>query len=101
MPHVELLQIGQQTEVGRKRRELVLADLKQRGFWSDHDRIASTSHIELIKLHQVRNFAWQRAKVVGVERESLHARHAEHVGRHLRQTNAIKLTMKTKTMCES
>jgi hypothetical protein len=28
VPHVELLQIGQQTELGRKRRELVAPDLK-------------------------------------------------------------------------
>jgi hypothetical protein len=42
LPHVETLQIGQQTELGRKRLELVSVDLKQRGFWSNHDPIAST-----------------------------------------------------------
>jgi hypothetical protein len=36
VPYVELLQIGQQTEFGRKRLELVVDDLKQHGFWSDH-----------------------------------------------------------------
>jgi hypothetical protein len=38
LPHVEPLQIGQQTEFGRKRLELVLADLKHRGFGSDQDQ---------------------------------------------------------------
>jgi hypothetical protein len=39
-PHVERLDIGQQTELGRKRRELVVGDLKeQRDAWSDHDPI--------------------------------------------------------------
>jgi hypothetical protein len=40
--HGKLLEIGQQTELGRKRLELVAVDLKQNGFWSDHDPIAST-----------------------------------------------------------
>jgi hypothetical protein len=41
VPHVEKLQIGKQTELGRKRHELVVGDLKQHGFWSGHDPIAS------------------------------------------------------------
>jgi hypothetical protein len=41
VPHVEPLEIGQQTELARKRREQVEADLKQHGFWSVHDPIAS------------------------------------------------------------
>jgi hypothetical protein len=42
VPHVKLLEIGQQTELGGKRRQLVAVDLKHHGFWSDHDPIAST-----------------------------------------------------------
>jgi hypothetical protein len=41
VPHEEPIEIGQHTELGRKRRELVAVDLKQHGFWSDHDLIAS------------------------------------------------------------
>ena len=54
------------------------------------------SHIEPLELGQVRNLARQRAKLVVRKQESLHVFHPEQLGRHLRQTHAIKLT----TMCE-
>ncbi len=98
MPHNELLEIGQQTQLGRKRRELVEADLKTTRQWS---RITiqslQASHIELHERGQVRNFARQRAKLVVVEPEVLHALHAEQLARHLRQSHVYQL----KTMCES
>jgi hypothetical protein len=94
---VELLEIGQQTELGRKRRELVEADLKHVAFGQITIRSLRQSHKEPLERRQKRNFARQRAKVVVVEPESLHARHAEQLARHIRQTHVIKL----KSMCES
>jgi hypothetical protein len=49
------------------------------------------SHKEIHKRRQVRNFARQRAKVVVVEPECLHVRHAEQLGRQFRQTHEFKL----------
>jgi hypothetical protein len=49
------------------------------------------SHKEPLEHGKVRNFARQRAKVVVVEPESLHARQAKQLGRRLRQTHAPQL----------
>jgi hypothetical protein len=98
VPHMELLEIGQQTEFGRKRRELVAADLKHNVTVGQITiQSVQQSHIEPLERLQVRDFARQRAKVVAGEVECLQVLHAEQLGRHLRQTHAIKLT----TMCES
>jgi len=95
VPHVETLQIGQQTELGRKRRELVAGDLKTTCLWSDPARSPRQSHPELFERCQLRYFARQRAEVVVGEPEFLHVRHAVHLGRHLGQTHAHQLKMMT------
>jgi hypothetical protein len=88
VPHMELLEIGQQTEFGRKRRELVAADLKHNVTVGQITiQSVQQSHIEPLERLQVRDFARQRAKLVVVELECLQVLHAEQLGRHLRQTH--------------
>jgi hypothetical protein len=92
VPHNETLQIGQQTELRRKRLELVDADLKNNVTFGQFTiQSLRQSHHELLERCQVRNFAWQRAKVVVVERELLQVLHAEQLGRQLRQTRETQL----------
>jgi len=90
-PHFELLQTGQQTELGRKRRELVAGDLKTPWLLVRSRSNLRQSHPEVLERCQVRNFARQRAKRVVEEEQSLHVLHAEQLGRHLGQIHVIQL----------
>jgi hypothetical protein len=71
VPHVEQLQIGQQEELGRKRREPVAADLKEHDSGQIMIQSRLKSHIDPLERRQVRNFARQRAKLVVEEVELL------------------------------
>ena len=72
-PHVEPLEIAQQTELGRKRRQLVVDD------------------IEPPKLSQESDFLWQGGKLVVIQPEARDAFHLEQLGRHLHQIDVLKL----------
>ncbi len=98
LPHVEPLQFGQQTELRRKRRELVVGDLKTTWLLVMITiQSLRQSHRELPEPRHVRNFARQRGKAVAGEVEFHQVLHAEQLGRHLRQTHESQL----ETVCES